>query len=38
MTTKKSKIPFYVERGYETKSGDEPEDLWERVEKASSID
>jgi hypothetical protein len=37
MITKKLKIPFYVERGYEPKSGDELVDLWERVEKASSI-
>ena len=36
MITKKLKIPFYVERGYRPKSGDELEDLLERVEKEFS--
>jgi hypothetical protein len=37
MITKKLKIPFYVERGYRPKSGDELLDLWETVEKTSSM-
>ena len=36
MITKKLKIPFYVERGYRPKSGEELEDLWETVEKEFS--
>ena len=36
MITKKLKIPFYVERGYRPKSGEELLDLWETVEKEFS--
>jgi hypothetical protein len=37
MHTKKLKIPFYVQKGYKPKSGNELLDLWEKIEKASSI-